>query len=55
MLSWSTHHNLVRVTKQVQLAFKALVEYDADGVSDCPHPSYALSFKKNHYLHMKQV
>eukprot|EP00731_Ephydatia_muelleri_P020267 Em0012g1092a len=42
------------VTKQVQLAFKALVEYDADGVSDCPHPSYALSFKKNHYLHMKQ-
>lgn len=42
------------VSKGVQLAFKALVDYDAEDVSDCPLPSYALPFKKNDYLHMKQ-
>lgn len=39
----------------MQLAFKALVDYDVEEVADCPHPSYALPFKKNDYLHMKQV
>ena len=39
----------------MQLAFKALVDYNVEEDSDCPLPSYALSFKKKNYLHMKQV